>query len=73
MGHTRLPPPRICLGLDPEAGESPKILFDDAGVAQLVSEDQAAAEVGQSRGVRLLSARHRLRLQAIQIGFQFLD
>jgi hypothetical protein len=21
----------MCLGLDPEAGESPKILFDDAG------------------------------------------
>jgi hypothetical protein len=24
-------PARICLGLDPEAGESPMILFDDAG------------------------------------------
>src|SRR5262249_41104024 len=33
MGHARASnPARMCLGLDPEAGESPKILFDDAGV-----------------------------------------
>ena len=74
MSHVRASnPARICLGLDPEAGESPKTLFDDAGVVQVVSEDQAAARVGQSCGVCLLSAGRRLRLQAVQIGCHSLD
>ena len=41
---------------DPDAGESSKILFDDAGDVQVGSENQAAAQVGQSCGVCLLSA-----------------
>jgi hypothetical protein len=31
-------PARICLGLDPDAGESPKILFDDAGVGSTTTK-----------------------------------
>jgi len=64
---------RICPGLDRGAGKSPKIHFDAAGDVQVVSEDQAAEEIGQARGVRLLSAGRRLRLQAVQIGGHFLD
>jgi len=47
--------------------------IDDAGDVQVVAEDQAAEEIDQARGVRLLSAGRRLRLEVAQVCFEFLD
>ena len=60
-------PARVCLGLDPESGESPKILFDDAGDGSRPgTANQAAARSADSLIYRLLAVARRDKVNSIR-------